>query len=61
MHPRKDDDSCAIVWRDEGDDDDSDVNRITLKQLREQVMYALIYHIHTKMELKFLEFKHYNP
>ncbi|MBA0817130.1 hypothetical protein Gohar_001717, partial [Gossypium harknessii] len=38
IHPRKEDDSCAIVWRDEGDDDDSDVNRITLKQLREQVI-----------------------
>ncbi|XVE70407.1 hypothetical protein DITRI_Ditri10aG0070100 [Diplodiscus trichospermus] len=36
-HPRKEDDSCAIVWREEGNDD-SDVNRMTLKQLREQVM-----------------------
>ncbi|KAK8545107.1 hypothetical protein V6N13_066415 [Hibiscus sabdariffa] len=36
-HPRKEDDCCAIVWRDEGDDD-SDVNRMTLKQLREQVI-----------------------
>ncbi|XVF88932.1 hypothetical protein PTKIN_Ptkin19aG0090700 [Pterospermum kingtungense] len=36
-HPRKEDNSCAIVWRDEGNDD-SNVNRMTLKQLREQVM-----------------------
>ncbi|XVF04549.1 hypothetical protein REPUB_Repub05bG0093100 [Reevesia pubescens] len=36
-HPRKEDDSCAIVWRDEGNDD-SNVNRMTLKELREQVM-----------------------
>ncbi|XP_010552276.1 PREDICTED: probable acyl-activating enzyme 18, peroxisomal isoform X6 [Tarenaya hassleriana] len=39
-HPRKEDDSVAVVWRDEGsdDDDDSHVNRMTLKELREQVM-----------------------
>nr|AFD33357.1 acyl-activating enzyme 13 [Cannabis sativa] len=36
-YPRKDDDSLAIVWRDEGSDDSS-VNLITLKQLREQVI-----------------------
>ncbi|KAK7359225.1 hypothetical protein VNO77_01177 [Canavalia gladiata] len=36
-HPYKPDDSVAIVWRDENFDD-SEVNRITLKQLREQVM-----------------------
>ncbi|KAK6235716.1 hypothetical protein QUC31_019452 [Theobroma cacao] len=36
-HPRKEDDSFAVVWRDEGNDD-SDVNRMTLKELREQVM-----------------------
>ncbi|KAJ1426093.1 Ubiquitin-conjugating enzyme E2 [Sesbania bispinosa] len=36
-HPNKQDDSLAIVWRDEGFDD-SEVNRITLKQLRQQVM-----------------------
>ncbi|OMO57870.1 AMP-dependent synthetase/ligase [Corchorus olitorius] len=36
-HPRKEDNSCAIVWRDEGYDD-SNVNRMTLKELREQVM-----------------------
>ncbi|CAJ1938602.1 unnamed protein product [Sphenostylis stenocarpa] len=36
-HPYKPDDSLAIVWRDEGFDD-SEVNRITLKQLRQQVM-----------------------
>ncbi|GLT39446.1 hypothetical protein SLA2020_136350 [Shorea laevis] len=36
-HPRKDDDSCAVVWRDEGCDD-SEVSRMTLKELREQVM-----------------------
>ncbi|CAI8618643.1 unnamed protein product [Vicia faba] len=37
-HPNKQDDSVAIVWRVEGFDDDSEVNRITLKQLRQQVM-----------------------
>ncbi|KAK2384294.1 putative CoA ligase ccl12 [Trifolium repens] len=36
-HPNKQDDSIAIVWREEGSDD-SEVNRITLKQLRQQVM-----------------------
>ncbi|GKV53715.1 hypothetical protein SLEP1_g60232, partial [Rubroshorea leprosula] len=36
-HPRKDDDSCAIVWRDEGCDD-SEVSCMTLKELREQVI-----------------------
>ncbi|WVZ23793.1 hypothetical protein V8G54_002337 [Vigna mungo] len=36
-HPHKPDDSLAIVWRDEAFHD-SEVNRITLKQLREQVM-----------------------
>ncbi|GLT74244.1 hypothetical protein SLA2020_460510 [Shorea laevis] len=36
-HPRKEDDSCAVVWRDEGCDD-SEVNHMTLKELREQVM-----------------------
>ncbi|XP_015878808.2 probable CoA ligase CCL12 [Ziziphus jujuba] len=36
-HPRKTDDSLAIVWRDEGFDD-SNVNHMTLKELREQVM-----------------------
>ncbi|KAK7359246.1 hypothetical protein VNO77_01199 [Canavalia gladiata] len=36
-HPYKPDDSVAIVWRDENFDD-SEVNRITLKQLRQQVM-----------------------
>ncbi|XP_047325723.1 probable CoA ligase CCL12 [Impatiens glandulifera] len=36
-HPRKRDDSPIIVWRDEGCDD-SPVNRMTLKELREQVM-----------------------
>ncbi|KEH20658.1 acyl-activating enzyme 17, peroxisomal protein, putative [Medicago truncatula] len=36
-HPNKQDDSIAIIWRDEGFDD-SEVHRITLKQLREQVM-----------------------
>ncbi|KAL5563556.1 hypothetical protein UlMin_033303 [Ulmus minor] len=37
MHPRKEDDSLAVVWRDEGCDD-SDINTMTLKELREQVM-----------------------
>ncbi|MED6108813.1 putative CoA ligase ccl12 [Stylosanthes scabra] len=36
-HPYKLDDSLAIVWRDE-ECDDSVVNRMTLKQLRQQVM-----------------------
>lgn len=39
-HPKKKDDSLAILWRDEGFDD-SKVNHMTLKELREQVMYAL--------------------
>ncbi|KAF7807202.1 putative acyl-activating enzyme 18, peroxisomal [Senna tora] len=36
-HPKKEDDSIAVVWRDEGFDD-SKVNCLTLKELREQVM-----------------------
>ncbi|XP_059429518.1 probable CoA ligase CCL12 [Corylus avellana] len=36
-HPRKEDSSLAVVWRDEGCDD-SDINRMTLKEFREQVM-----------------------
>ncbi|PSR90259.1 Acyl-activating enzyme 18, peroxisomal like [Actinidia chinensis var. chinensis] len=36
-YPSKQDDSLAIVWRDEGCDD-SQVNQMTLKELREQVM-----------------------
>ncbi|KAH7836660.1 hypothetical protein Vadar_004042 [Vaccinium darrowii] len=36
-YPRKEDSSVAIVWRDEGCDD-SQVNQMTLKELREQVM-----------------------
>ncbi|KAK4258234.1 hypothetical protein QN277_007706 [Acacia crassicarpa] len=35
--PKKDDSSLAIVWRDEGFDD-SKVNQMTLKELREEVM-----------------------
>ncbi|XVF04548.1 hypothetical protein REPUB_Repub05bG0093000 [Reevesia pubescens] len=36
-YPRKEDNGCAIVWREEGSDN-LDVNRMTLKELREQVM-----------------------
>ncbi|KAE9601186.1 putative acetate--CoA ligase [Lupinus albus] len=38
-HPNKRDDSIAIIWRDEGFDD-AEVNRISLKQLRQQVMFV---------------------
>lgn len=38
-YPRKMDNSLAIVWREEGADD-LPVCQLTLKQLREQVMYA---------------------
>ncbi|XP_019460987.1 PREDICTED: probable acyl-activating enzyme 18, peroxisomal [Lupinus angustifolius] len=38
-HPNKQDDSIAIIWRDEGFDD-AEVNRISLKQLRQQVMFV---------------------
>lgn len=37
--PLRDDNSLAIVWRDEGSDN-SNVNRMTLKELREKVTYA---------------------
>ncbi|GAV78479.1 AMP-binding domain-containing protein/DUF4009 domain-containing protein [Cephalotus follicularis] len=37
INPRKRDDSLAIIWRDEGHDD-SNVNHMTLKEVREQVM-----------------------
>lgn len=40
--PFRDDNSLAIVWRDEGCDD-SNVNHMTLKELREEVMYALLF------------------
>ncbi|KAF3974492.1 hypothetical protein CMV_002174 [Castanea mollissima] len=36
-HPRKEDNSVAIVWRDEGCDD-SNINHMTLKELRERAM-----------------------
>lgn len=36
-YSNKQDDSIAVVWRAEGDDD-KEVNCMTLKQLREQVM-----------------------
>ncbi|GMY16105.1 probable CoA ligase CCL12 isoform X1 [Fagus crenata] len=36
-HPRKEDNSLAIVWRDEGCDD-SNINHMTLKEFRERVM-----------------------
>ncbi|KAK3037046.1 hypothetical protein RJ639_031620 [Escallonia herrerae] len=38
-YPAKKDDGIAIVWRDEGCDD-SNVNQMTLKELREQVMFV---------------------
>ncbi|KAK2972564.1 hypothetical protein RJ640_022415 [Escallonia rubra] len=38
-YPTKKDDGIAIVWRDEGCDD-SNVNQMTLKELREQVMFV---------------------
>lgn len=44
-YPRKNDDSVAIVWRDESHDDAA-VNSMTLKELREQVMYVLSCIIH---------------
>ncbi|XP_042480556.1 probable CoA ligase CCL12 [Macadamia integrifolia] len=36
-HPRKRDEDVAVIWRDEGLDD-APVNRMTLRELREQVM-----------------------
>ncbi|XP_059429512.1 probable CoA ligase CCL12 isoform X1 [Corylus avellana] len=36
-HPRKEDSSLAVVWRDEGCDD-SNISHMTLKEFREQVM-----------------------
>lgn len=41
-HPKKQDEDVAVVWRDEGQDD-SPVNRMLLRELRDQVMYALNY------------------
>nr|GMD27865.1 probable acyl-activating enzyme 18, peroxisomal [Ipomoea batatas] len=38
-YPKKQDNSLAIVWRAEGRDDE-DVNCMSLKELREHVMYA---------------------
>ncbi|XP_042480555.1 probable CoA ligase CCL12 [Macadamia integrifolia] len=36
-HPRKRDEDVVVIWRDEGSDD-APVNRMTLRELREQVM-----------------------
>ncbi|CAN8321792.1 unnamed protein product [Cochlearia groenlandica] len=36
-HPKKEDDSVAVVWREEGLDD-SPINQMTLKELRDRVM-----------------------
>ncbi|GKV30326.1 hypothetical protein SLEP1_g39143 [Rubroshorea leprosula] len=36
-HPRKEDDDCAVVWRDEWCDN-SEVSRMTLKEFRQQVI-----------------------
>jgi len=41
-YPRKMDSSVAIVWREEGRDDDP-VCHLTLRDVRDQVMYALTY------------------
>lgn len=43
-HPKKEDDSLALVWRDEGSDD-SPVNRMTLKELRQRGMYVYSSHL----------------
>lgn len=37
--PKKTDESVAVVWREEWDDD-RPVNSLSLKELREQVMYV---------------------
>lgn len=37
--PKRTDESMAIIWRDEGLDD-SPVNCLSLKELRDQVMYV---------------------
>lgn len=42
VHPRKEDSSVVIVWREESDNDISHVKCMTLRELREQVMYAHI-------------------
>jgi hypothetical protein len=38
---KRTDDSTAIIWRDEGRDDHP-VNRMSLKELRSQVMYVFL-------------------
>lgn len=43
-YPSKNDDSVAVVWRDDRCDD-SPVNRMTYKELRGQVMYALMQYL----------------
>lgn len=39
--PKKTNESIAIVWRDEGSDD-SPINAMSLKELRDQVVYVCI-------------------
>lgn len=41
-HQRKEDNTVAVVWREDRCDE-SAVNHMTYKELREQVMYALIH------------------
>lgn len=41
--PVKGDDNLAIIWRDEHDD--TILKSMTLKQLREQVMYGLAFYL----------------
>jgi hypothetical protein len=52
-HPRKDDDSLAVIWRDEGCD--SKLHCMTLKELRERVMYDPIFllYLYNDMQLRF--------
>lgn len=40
---KKQDDRVAVVWRDEGFDD-SPINSLTLKELRDQVMYVFFFY-----------------
>lgn len=52
IHPRKEDNGAAIVWREESDDDSSRVKSMTLQELRAQVMYAhILCHFNSTVEM----------
>ena len=48
----KTDNSLAIIWKNEGED--SFLNSLTIKELREQVMYEIWFIIHREGNFDFI-------